>query len=59
MSKVILMSIVFVSVVVPMVLATRKKARQALRRAQWITIAFVFVWATACLAWYPQLVPLE
>ncbi len=59
MAKLILLSVLLVSIAAPLALATRRSGRSGLRRAQWIFIAFVFVWAYMCIAWYPQLVPLE
>lgn len=59
MSKLILLSIVLVSFIVPVRLCTRGTPRRALRRAQWITVAFVVVWAFMCIVFYPQLVPIE
>lgn len=59
MSKLILLSIVLVSVAVPIRLCSRASPRRALRNAQWITVAFVLVWALMCIVWYPQLVPIE
>jgi hypothetical protein len=59
MAKLILLSVVLVGMVVPTVLSTRRSARRALRQAQVVSIAFIVVWAYMCIAWYPQLVPLE
>jgi hypothetical protein len=57
--KLILLSIIFVSAGVPIALSGSRSPRRALRRAQWIALAFVLVWAYMCIAWYPQLVPLD
>ena len=59
MAKLILLSILLVSVAVPLRLSDRQSARVALKRAQWTTVAFIVVWAVLCIAWYPSLVPLE
>ena len=59
MSKLVLLSIVFVSFAVPMWLARSTQPRRALRRVQWIIFAFIVVWAYMCLKWYPQLVPVQ
>jgi hypothetical protein len=55
-AKLIILSIVLVSFGVPVWLATSPKPRRALRRAQWMVLAFIVVWAIMCLRWYPQLV---
>jgi hypothetical protein len=59
MAKLILLSIVLVSVAVPIRMSSRGSPRRALRSAQWITFAFVFLWAFMCIWWYPELVPVE
>lgn len=59
MSKLILLSLVIVSVVVPMSFATRKTPRSALRTSQIITALFIIVWTFMCLYWYPRLVPID
>ena len=59
MPKLILLSIVLMSVAVPIRFSTRSAPRRALRLTQWILAAFVFVWAYMCVSWYPQLVPLD
>jgi len=58
-SKLILFSIVLVSVAVPIRLSTRRSAKRALRYTQWIILAFILLWAYLCIAWYPRLVPLD
>ena len=59
MSKLIILSIVLVSVAVPTWLSTSPQPRKALRRAQGIVALFVIVWAYLCLHWYPDLSPLK
>ncbi len=59
MAKLILLSIVLVSIALPIRLSARAAPRRALRLTQWIVASFVFVWAYMCLSWYPQLVPLD
>jgi len=58
-AKLIILSIVLVSFAVPVRLATSRQPRVALRRAQWIVLAFIVIWALMCLRWYPQLVFLK
>jgi hypothetical protein len=59
MAKLILLSVVIVGLIVPILLSTRRSPKRALRQAQAITIGFVVIWAYLCIAWYPELVPLE
>jgi hypothetical protein len=59
LAKLILLSVVLVSVLIPIRLSTRAVPRRALRSAQWMTVAFVVVWAFMCIWWYPQLVFVE
>jgi hypothetical protein len=59
MSKLIILSIVLVSMAVPAWLSTSAQPRKALRRTQLIVVLFVVVWAYLCLHWYPELVPLK
>jgi hypothetical protein len=58
-SKLILVSIVIVSIAVPIRLCAGPTPKRALRRTQWILAAFVFFWAFLCIVWYPILQPLE
>jgi hypothetical protein len=58
-AKLILLSVVLVSMIIPIRLCTRPSPKRALRRVQWTIVAFVFVWAFLCIVWYPALVPLE
>jgi hypothetical protein len=53
------MSIVFVTMGVPIWLSTAKRPRGALRRAQTLSIIYALIWAYMCLRLYPQLVQIE
>jgi hypothetical protein len=57
--KLIILSIVLVSFAVPIWFSTSPWPRRALRRTQWLVLAFIFVWALMCLRWYPRLVFLK
>jgi hypothetical protein len=57
--KLIILSVVVVSMALPGWLATAARPRPALRRAQILVFLFVIVWAFLCTRWYPQLVPLK
>jgi hypothetical protein len=57
--KLILLSIVIFTAVVPVTLASRPAPRRTLRLIQILTFIAVFLWALACRRWYPQLVPVE
>jgi hypothetical protein len=57
--KLMMLSIILVSVAVPLGLSARPAPRRAVRRAQWIVISYVFVWAYLCISWYPRFVPVE
>ena len=59
MAKLIIMSIVFVTMGVPIWLSTAKRPRGALRRAQTLSIIYALIWAYMCLRLYPQLVQIE
>jgi hypothetical protein len=57
--KLIILSIVIVSMGVPAWLSTSPRPRQALRQSQTVVFLFVLVWGYMCLHWYPALVPLK
>jgi hypothetical protein len=59
MAKLIILSILIVSIAVPAWMSGSPQPQKALSRAQWIIVLFVFVWAYLCLNWYPTLVPLK
>jgi hypothetical protein len=59
MAKLIILSILLVSIGVPAWLSGSPQPRKALRKAQVIVTLFVVVWGYLCLHWYPELVPLK
>jgi hypothetical protein len=59
MPKLIVLSVLLVTVVTSTWQSTARAAKSGLRKTQWITALFIFVWAYMCLNWYPQLVPVE
>jgi hypothetical protein len=59
MAKLILLSIILFSVVVPIAFARTKSPKRTLRGIQIATVISVAVWAFMCLTWYPVLVPIE
>jgi hypothetical protein len=58
-AKLIILSIVLVSFIVPIWLSTSSQPRTGLRKAQRVILVFILVWAWMCLKWYPELVPLK
>jgi len=59
MEKLIILSILLVSVAVPTWLSTSPQPRKALRQTQGFMVFYVIVWGYMCLHWYPVLVPLK
>ena len=59
MAKLIILSIVLASFVLPVWLSTKPQPRRTIRRLQWTMFFFVIVWAYMCLRWYPLVVPLK
>jgi len=59
MPKLIILSIVILSVWVPMTMSVRPKPQATLRRVVLIMIFGIFVWAQLCLKVYPQYVQVE
>jgi hypothetical protein len=59
MAKLIILSVLIVSIAVPASMSTSAHPRKALRRMQGIVVTFVIVWGFLCLHWYPALVPLK
>jgi hypothetical protein len=59
MEKLIILSIVFVSMGVPAWLSTSKRPKKGLRQAQGAVLLFVLVWGYLCLHVYPELVQLK
>jgi uncharacterized membrane protein YidH (DUF202 family) len=57
--KLIILSIVLVSMGVPAWLSVSRRPRHALRRAQLAVFLFISVWGYLCLHWYPRLVQLK
>jgi len=56
MAKLILLSVVLLTIAVPMLVAERPRPRRAIRLVWGVTLAFTFVWAVLCTWIYPQLV---
>ena len=54
--KMIPLSIVIVSIVVPMVLSRSKRPRQAMRVLYFTMVVLAFVWCILCLKVYPRYV---
>jgi hypothetical protein len=59
MSKLILLSLIILSVWLPMAVSTRPKPQATLRQVIYIMIFGIFVWSQLCLRLYPQYVSLE
>jgi hypothetical protein len=59
MEKLIILSIVLVSMGVPAWLSTSPKPKKALRQAQGAILFFILVWGYLCLHVYPLLVELK
>jgi|HubBroStandDraft_4_1064222.scaffolds.fasta_scaffold1842662_1 hypothetical protein len=59
MAKLIILSIVLVSFVLPIYLATASHPVRTLRRMQGIMFLYILFWSYLCLHWYPILVPLQ
>ena len=59
MAKLILLSVILFSVVVPILFAGVKSPKRTLRWIQIAAVISVAVWAFMCLTWYPALVPIE
>ncbi|HLK39699.1 MAG TPA: hypothetical protein VKU41_23245 [Polyangiaceae bacterium] len=59
MAKLIILSIVLVSVALPIWYSGRPNPRRTLRRVQWSMVLFIVVWAYLCLRRYPAMVPLK
>jgi hypothetical protein len=57
--KLIILSIVLVSMAAPTWLAGSAKPRKALRQVQGIILVFVVVWGYLCTHWYPNLVEIK
>jgi hypothetical protein len=59
MEKLIILSVVLVSMAVPSWLAASAKPRKGLRRVQGIVVLFVVLWGYMCTHWYPNLVQIK
>lgn len=59
MSKLIILSVVILSVAVPMMMSARPKPQATLRQMVYIMIFAIFVWSQLCLKLYPMQVPLK
>lgn len=59
MAKLIILSIVFMSFLIPIRYSTQPNPQKSLKRVQVILLIFIVVWSVLCLRWYPALVPLE
>jgi len=59
MAKLILLSIVLFTSIVPAMLCLSRRPERALRWVQVLTVIAAIVWAYCCRVWYPQLVTLE
>jgi hypothetical protein len=59
MAKLILLSIIILSVALPMTMAARPKPQATLRRVVLIMVFVIVVWSQLCLRVYPSYVPLE
>jgi hypothetical protein len=59
LAKLIILSVVIVSFIVPVWLSTSPTPRRTLRRVQWILFAYIVLWSFMCLRWYPTLVTIE
>jgi hypothetical protein len=59
MAKLIILSVVLMSFIVPIYLSTQPSAKKALRKAQTWLVVYIVIWAFMCLYWYPELVPLK
>ena len=59
MAKLILLSVILFSVIVPIVFATTKSPKRTLRGIQIAAVVSVAIWAFLCLTFYPAMVPIE
>jgi hypothetical protein len=59
MEKLIILSIVLVSMALPAWFSTSPKPKKALRQVQGGILLFILVWGYLCLHWYPLLVQLK
>jgi hypothetical protein len=59
MAKLIILSVLLMSVALPTRFSTAPNPRKALRKTQLLVGLFVVVWGFLCLNWYPVLVPMK
>ena len=59
MAKIIILSIVLMSIGAPIWYSGAANSRRALRRLQTVMLLFIVVWTYLCLRKYPALVPLK
>ncbi len=59
MAKLILLSIVLFTSILPALLSTSRSPEKAMRLIQILTVIAALIWAYACRVWYPQLVTLQ
>jgi hypothetical protein len=58
-AKLIILSILLVTVLVPAWMSSSSQPRKALRRVQGLVVVLVILWGYMCLHWYPALVELK
>ncbi|MGH7271900.1 MAG: hypothetical protein ACREJ3_15835 [Polyangiaceae bacterium] len=59
MAKLIILSIVIISFVLPIAVSTTPRPRRVLRRVQVLILISIVIWAYLCLTWYTRLVQLD
>jgi hypothetical protein len=59
MAKLILLSLIIFSVVLPMMMAARPKPQATLRQVVLIMVFVIVVWSQLCLRVYPQYVQIQ
>jgi hypothetical protein len=59
MAKLIPLSVVLVSIIVPMLFADKARPKAKLRFVLLVVIGYILVWTQLCLRVYPEYVPLE
>jgi hypothetical protein len=59
MPKLILLSVIIVSVFLPMMFAAKRRPRANLRIVLGLVLVYIFIWAQLCMRVYPDLVKVE
>lgn len=59
MAKLIILSIIVMSLAIPIRLSTAPNPKRALRKVLWMMVAYIVLWSYMCLHWYPALVTLQ